>query len=461
VSAVGRSIGGAATLAEPRAVVVGGGMAGLLAAHALAAHVDAVTLVERDRLPDGPVIRPGVPQAHHVHVLLTLGRVLLEERFPGFGDELAAAGAMRVEWPADLLWLSPVGWAARPRVGIWTYACSRELLEWLVRRRVLASGKVQVLAGYDAVGLTATADGRAVTGVRLRARDGGRPTELRAGLVVDASGRGSRAPEWLQALGYAPPAETTVDSFLGYASRVYAAPDDDLGWKVLIVQSRPPDLPRTGIISPVEGGRWMVTLSGAARDYPPIDEAGFLAFARQMAGPVLHEAIENVRPLSPIHGYRGTQNRIRHYERLAALPERFLVLGDAACAFNPIYGQGMTVGLQAAAVLDRCLAVQGLAHPAGLAKRFQHELATANSAAWLMATGADYQYPTTVGGRRSPVVRMAHRYLDRMLRVGTRDAVVMRRFLEAAHLLCPPARLFAPTIAARVLLPRRARRRAG
>lgn len=440
-----------------QAVVIGASMAGLLTARVLAEHFARVTLVERDRLPDGAEFRKGVPQSRHLHVLLARGLDVLRQLFPGIDEELLSAGTVPVEWPRDALWLTPHGWSERFATGIRILSVSREFLEWTVRRRVAGIENIRVLESREAIGLLASADGRAVEGVRLRARPsaGGEPgavEELRAGLVVDASGRNSRAPEWLAQLGYERPAETKINSFLGYASRYYAIPTDfDADWRLLFIQGKPPTIARGGGLFPIEGNRWIVTVAGVGRDYPPTDHEGFLAFARSLRSPLLYEAIRGAEALSPIHGYQRTENQRRFYEKLARLPERFLVTGDAICAFNPIYGQGMTAAAQGALVLDRLLRerADGLT---GLPRRFQAEVAKVNAGAWLIATGEDLRYPTTEGGERNLQTRLSHRYMDRVIGAATRNKQVNLAFLNVLQLVAPPTALFRPDVLIPALL---------
>jgi 2-polyprenyl-6-methoxyphenol hydroxylase-like FAD-dependent oxidoreductase len=437
------------------AVVIGASMAGLLAARVLGDHFPRITVVERDRLPPGPAFRPGVPQSRHLHVLLARGRLVLEELFPGLIAELRAAGAQDLDWPGDFLWLSPGGWGQRFRPGLQMLSLSRELLEWGVRRRLEAAGRVQFLQQCEVVALLADHGGSSVTGVRLRHRQaeeaaGGAGGVLPADLVVDASGRNSRAPRWLEELGYAPPPEVVVNSFLGYASRTYARPRDlPLDWKALFFQARPPQIARAGAIFPIEGDRWIVTLAGAGRDYPPTDDDGFLAFARSLRSPILASALEHAEPLSSIAGYQRTENQRRRYERMARRPERFLVLGDAVCAFNPIYGQGITVAALDALLLADCLRRQRRrpgGEWTGLAEQFQRRLARSNATPWLMATGEDLRYPTTEGARPGPPTRLFHRYLDRLVAASTDNRWVSRVFLRVLHLLAPPTALFRPSV---------------
>ena len=437
-----------------RAVVIGGSLAGLLAARVLADRFDEVVVVERDTYPDEPEPRKGVPQSRHLHILLVRGQRLLEALFPGLMAELREAGAASLNWPRDILWLGAAGWGSRTARGMTLVSSRRELLEDRVRRRVVARPNVLVLEATEVDGLLGVDAGRQVRGVSIRARDGsdGASRELEADLVVDASGSLSSVGSWLTQLGHGAPEETVINSFLGYASRFYERPPDDgsRDWRGVLFQPNVPGESRGGGVFPVDGGLWHVTLGGAARDFPPVDEPGFLAFAASLRSPALHEALLAARPVSPIWLYRRTQNRVRHFERLASWPEGFVVLGDAACRFNPVYGQGMTVAAEGALVLRRWLASGESAHG------FQRRLATMLEAPWLLATNEDLRYPTTEGGRPNGAARLIQRYLDRLIQRGRTDDVVADTFVQVVHLLQPARTLFQPEIVTRVLAgPRR------
>jgi pimeloyl-ACP methyl ester carboxylesterase/2-polyprenyl-6-methoxyphenol hydroxylase-like FAD-dependent oxidoreductase len=399
-----------------------------------------------------------VPQSRHVHVLLARGLEILEQLFPGIEAEWVAAGAVPIDWPRDVLLLTSRGWCERFPTGIKVLCASREFLEWGVRRRLATFGNVRFLQGRDVTGLLADAHRRRVEGLRIRARSsgGGREEateELPAGLVVDASGRNSRAPEWLAELGYPVPAEVRVNPFLGYASCYYKIPVDfGADWRVIFLQGEPPAIARGGALFPIEGNRWIVTLAGAGQNHPPTDEEGFVAFARSLRSPLLYEAIRRAERLTPIYAYRQTENRRRFYERLPQLPECFLVVGDAGCAFNPIYGQGMTVAAQSALVLDRALRERSNGAPSDLPARFQREVARVSDGAWLIATGEDLRYPTTEGGERSLQVRLTHRYLDRVIGAANRDQTVNLAFSKVLQLMAPPTALFRPGVLLRALL---------
>jgi len=129
-----------------RAIVVGGGLAGLSAARALSDRFRQVVILDRDELPDSATPRPGVPQGKHPHALLGGGLKALEQLFPGFGNELGRAGAVPINRGFDMLYEIP-GQDAWPRIkfGWPTYAMSRPLIELTLRRQVerLTNVKVQ------------------------------------------------------------------------------------------------------------------------------------------------------------------------------------------------------------------------------------------------------------------------------------------------------------------------------
>ena len=456
-------------LSARRALVIGGSMAGLLAARVLADHFADVLVIERDRYPEGIAFRKGAPQARHVHTLLMRGQQILERLFPGLEADLAEAGAPALEWTSDALGWSALGWLPRFHSHLKAHTCSRELLEGTIRRRLAAFPNVRFLESNDVIGLLADEGNTGVAGVRVRARTGAAPgapaemlalreagseQDLLADFVVDASGRESKAAEWLEALGYARPEETRINAFLGYASRIYQRPASrKADWKAVLIGSMPPKTLRGGVIYPIEGDRWLVTLSGRSKQYPPTDEEGFLAFARQCANPLIYESIKDATPLSPIYGYRRTENHLRHYERLERFPERFVALGDAVCAFNPVYGQGMTTAALGAETLDTLLHQQRDSLT-GLSKRFQKALAKVTATPWLMATGEDLRCPGVEGGqelqRSSAARRWLRGYLERVRLLAPRDPQVYLLFLEVAHLLRPPTAFFQPRVLAKV-----------
>jgi len=265
-----------------QAIVVGASMAGMLAARVLADFFEQVTVLERDALPDAAEFRPGVPQAKHLHALLPRGRRILEGYFPGITAEMLAAGAEMLDIANDVAWLTAYGWGTRFRSEFEGLSSTRDLLDSIVRSRLKQIPNVEVLQGCEVIGLVGEANG--VEGARLRLRGDKKDFVdeiLWADLVVVTTGRHSAAPEWLKDLGFQEPEVDCIDAHVGYASRMFRrAHRPPIGWRSIFLQAAPPEGKRAGILFPVENNRWLVTLQGGDRDFPPTDDAGFLDFAR-------------------------------------------------------------------------------------------------------------------------------------------------------------------------------------
>jgi flavin-dependent dehydrogenase len=414
---------------------------------------DRVTLVERDALPDEAVVRKGVPQARHLHSLAARGSEILEELFPGFGGELAAAGCPLLDQAADAVTALAPGPLPRFRSGITMRAASRALVERRIRARLEGGPGIDFLPGREVVGLLPGPGG--VSGVRTLVRADGSTEELSADVVVDASGAGSRASRWLEEMGYGAPKETVVDARLGYATRWYRVPEDFSGdWAGVAVLPGWPETTRGGTLRRVEGDLWTAVLIGTGGDYPPTDPQEFVAFAASLHSPAIHDAIEGAEPASPVYGYRRTANRLRHYER-TRLPGNFLVAGDAACVLNPSYGQGMTAAALSAMALRECLSG---GRTTDLSRRFQRRQRKAVAPCWTATTNSDAQW--AAGGLEdlSPARRMLYRISEEVMELAVEREDVARTLLGVKNLIEPPAALLRPGI----LLPalaRTARRR--
>lgn len=438
---------------KQHAVVIGASMAGLLAARALSDHFEQVTIIERDQLTDDTEPRRGVPQGRHAHALLAGGASVLGELFPDLFPALARDGAVPLSI-SDIRWYTFGAWMKPVPTPVKTLVQSRPFLEQHVRDSLAVRSNVRFIDACEVTQLCAH-DER-ITGVALRHRTGEQREEiLSANLVVDASGRGSRAPQWLASLGYGHVEESSVKIDVGYATRIYRRPAQlSADWKLLIVYGTPPGDKRGGLVLPMEGGCWMVTLAGGQRDYPPDDEAGFLDYARSLAIPHLYEAIKDAEPVTHIVTYKYSSNRWRHYERLPRLPEGFIVMGDAVCSFNPVYGQGMSVAALEAKLLDTCLRDQqrhgtrdGIS---GLPQRFQKAIAKVVKTPWMLTTGEDFRYPQTEG-KRPLGMNLFNWYTRRVIELTASNPLVTVRFFQVRHLLKPLATLFHPRIVWAVL----------
>jgi 2-polyprenyl-6-methoxyphenol hydroxylase-like FAD-dependent oxidoreductase len=429
------------------AVVLGASMAGLLAARVLADAYGQVTVIDRDQLPEESTHRRGVPHGRHAHALLARGQQALEELFPGLTAELVAQGVPTGDLLANGRWYVSGHRLRQAPIGLVTLSASRPLLEGYVRARVRALPNLRFLDSHDIVGLAATPDGRRVTGVRvLRGADGSAEELLGADLVVDATGRGSRTPIWLQALGYARPETEQVRVGLGYATRTYRLPPDALDGDLAVLDAPTPEHPRGGALLLLEGDRWMVTLAGMLGDHPPTDPDGFLAFARSLRFPDIYQTIRDAEPLDDPVPFRFPASVRHRYERLGRFPDGLVVMGDAVCSFNPIYGQGMSVAALEALTLRRHLERGAEPQP----RRFFGDLARVVDVPWDIAVGGDLAVPG-VQGRRSLKVRLVNAYIARLHGAAEHDASLASVFVRVAGLVAPPQSLLRPNVAVRVL----------
>jgi 2-polyprenyl-6-methoxyphenol hydroxylase-like FAD-dependent oxidoreductase len=444
------------------AVVIGGGLAGLLAAWALRGRAGRIVVVERDRYPARPGFRPGTPQGWHAHLVHEGGRRALEELLPGIGAELRARGARPVGVPGELTWLSPAGWMPVFDSGLAFLACTRPVLDHAVLDRVRQERTVEFRDGTTVTGLLG-GSGR-VTGVRVRTKGaapgsgpGSAPetADIHADLVVDASGRTSAVPRWLAELGCEPAPEEQVDSGVAYASRLYhrppaagepAGPSAAAGTRRMLpavyVQTSAPHDPTFGVLLPVEEERWMVTVGGLRGAEPAPGEEGFAAQLDRLRDPALRDLVAAARPAGDVRGFRPGPCVRRHYERRC--PEGLVVLGDAACTYNPVYGQGISTAAFGAIALRR--AVQRYGIGAAGTRQARKGVAAASADAWLMAGSEDVRFPATTGGPGGSAVRLQHKYLDRVLARATVDPAVCASFVAVMSMTRPPSHLFHPKV---------------
>lgn len=433
------------------AVVIGGGLAGLVAAWALVGSAEQIVVIERDHYPQQPDFRAGVPQARHAHLLLEGGHRTLEAMMPGIREELHVAGAVRVAMSGDLRWLSSAGWMAEHHSDLAFLSCTRPVLEHAIRQRVHRESSITIIEGAEAVGLLGSAD--TVTGVRVRERGAdNRRYVVRAELVVDASGRSSSLSSWLVELGCRPAPEERVDAGVAYASRLFHRPPGlDIGCRALYVQTRAPDQPRTGSLLPVEGNRWIVSVGGMRGAEPEPGERGFTEMLANLRDPALREALRAAQPAGKVHGFRPGPSIRRHYERVA--PAGVVAIGDSACSVNPVYGQGMTVAIRGGRALQTAVRRHGgIGHAA--AREARSLIAAESRDAWMMSSSEDVRFPTTTGGPSGALTRIQHTFLDRVLRCSTTNPTVTAAFTEVMSLVASPTALLRPRVLGSVVLGR-------
>lgn len=426
------------------AIIMGGSIAGLCAAAALAKTFDRVTVLERDPEP-GPDPRRGAPQGHHVHALLSRGQTIMHELFPGAFAALARDGAVRLDIGTGFRWFQFGSWKVNRTIGVDAWMQSRPLLEHHLRQSIKANAKVELRFGV-AVDEPVHANGR-VAGLRLR--DG---TVLEGELVVDATGRGSRSSTWLERWGYGAVQEQRVRVGLAYVSGVFEsttpATDATAARGVAVYQHAPLDNKRLGYSFPLERGRRVVTLAGYHGDHAPTEIGAFREWAKTLLQPAIADELSGLRLVGGLHKFTYPEQLRRCYGEMRRLPEGYLIIGDAMCSFDPTFGQGMLItALQAEQLAQQ-------AAPGKSTQWLQRKLHGLTTLPFTMAANEAYRWAETSGWKpRFSALQRA--FVAKVFNAGNHDQEVYQALTHVMHFLTPPTALIRPKMLWRVLTARR------
>ncbi len=380
-----------------QAMVIGGSVAGMFAARVLSEKFDRVTVLDRDDLADTPTPRRGVPQGPQIHVILPRSCEALSALFPGLLDELTAAGATYYDSGLRMAAILNGCWLKPGKCELNQIDCTRPFYETRIRRRIRTLPNVEVFPRTLVRSLTKR-DG-VVVGVGCEAIDTAETRELVADLVVDAAGRASHAPRWLDALGYGLPPTEEVRIDLGYAGARYrAAPSFRPRVGLHVIYPDPPKAWRGAALHPVEGGLWELSLWGLFGDHPSLDDTGFMEFARTLASQEVAEFLRDAERVTEFKKMGVPVNRWHRYDKMTRFPQNFFSLGDAVCSVNPIYGQGMTKAAIHAMHLRKLIG-EGRS-PGWVADRMRKDIpGLIEKQAWMTTVYGDLVYPQAVGER--------------------------------------------------------------
>lgn len=464
-------------MSERHTLIVGGSIAGLAAALALAGSGRRVTLLERDPapLPATPLEafeswqRPGAPQTRHAHAFLSRLRNLLRERAPELLAGLLAAGAEELRF-GEMLPPGLRGTPVLPEDDAFTLlACRRTTFEWVLRRHVVEAGLAELRDGCEVTGLIGQPGATPrIEGVRLRER-GGRERELTASLVIDASGRRSKLPAWLAELGAPPLRSETAPCGIFYSSRFYRLRD---GVAAPTIQG--PIAADLGYLKfaifPGDSHIFSVTLAAS-----PDDDA-LRAVTRAESFAAVAAALPTVRdwvdpsvslPVSDVHtlaSLKGSRRFVVENGEPVALG--VAALGDALIHTNPIVGRGCSLAFVGAFVLGDALR-EHASDPRAFALALDAAV-TREIVPWYEAQRAqDADAIRVIELQREGRDPFAHQkpdgtvdpeaYIRAVVRDGLvpalgEDIVVLRAFLKMFNLLAPPQAIFQnPDVFARML----------
>lgn len=432
------------------AVVIGASMAGLFTARVLSNHFEKVYLVERDPIVDQAEPRKSQPQAHHAHLLLAKGLDIMISYFPNLLDILRSSGAIICDPGQNMVWNCYGDYRKPFSLGKQNVFVSRPFLEWRIRQQVMNLKNLEVISGNAVDHLVTDQNRQQVTGVKvITPLNNKNSITIESDLVVDTTGRGSRSGKWLEQLGYQKPNESKVSCGTGYTTRIYRRnPEVSGATKWVAITPDAPKEQRGGAALPVEDDRWVVSLTGWHGNHAPNNEADFQNFAKSLPAPDIYNIISHNKPLSEFFVHKFPSSFRRHYEKLTRFPQGYLVLGDAVCSFNPVYGQGMTSAILQSAALDNLLKERkGVLK--NIAKPYFRRIAKVIDIPWQTAVGEDFRYPQTIGKKRLGT-DLINLYLSYVHHTTHSDPVVCKVLIEVLNLIAPPRYLFKPEIIGRV-----------
>ncbi|MFV8048390.1 NAD(P)/FAD-dependent oxidoreductase [Mycobacterium sp. 48b] len=434
-----------------QSVVLGAGMAGLLAAAALADTGHDVTLVERDRLPDKPSQRRGIPQGPHLHSLLSRGWHTIEDLVPGVIDDVIAAGGhvlddarlgarMHIQnGPYAFNRTDPVADPA----ALANYLVTRPLLECALRRRVAALPNVIVKDGHDVGELVAAQPDR-ITGVTIHDRRTGAAQRLETDLVVDATGRATRTPRLLEMLGYERPPQRSFTVRGVYYSQQIAIPDQDTFPERLVLVIPSGGAGRGGLVIG-ENDTWTLTIAAHTGEHPapPTTLAEMLTLAEEFVPSHIQPALRRATPLSDVAVYHYPGGTWHRYDRCTRHPAGLLVIGDALCCLDPIHGQGITMAALHAAALRTHLRDRGTIEP----QRFYQSMAHLIAPVWAANQPPGHRPDRGVKDRAR---RRVLQWSRRKVLEAADDIVITERLVRIVNMVDSPQRLLEPRMLARV-----------
>ncbi|KAG7669037.1 hypothetical protein Ndes2526A_g00744 [Nannochloris sp. 'desiccata'] len=442
----------------PDVVVVGGGIAGLLAANVFSKQVDKVLLVEKDDI-NGSVEsetfqqtarrRRGVPHIAQPHQLVIGAVQALDTLLPNFRAEAIAAGGLDLDLGKHVFYYDYNGYFPREVSGLKGLGVSRRFVEERIRDRVLKEGKesgtLEVIGGKVEKFLW---EGNDVKGVKLCEN-----REIHTSLVVDATGRSSDTATKLAEHNLPRPRLVCVNPNVASASRIVKMPKDfekNHDWLLLVCKSQP-NGKRGGTLLPTENGRWQVTLAEIGGDGPENTDEGFLEFAKSLPDQTMYNILKQCEPVTPVMKYLAMRNEMICYHEID-MPRGLLAIGDSVMRLNALYGQGIGASSQSVVLLKQTLS-RALKDATSESERkqvlntlgatFQPLLAKNLMPAWNLATKADLKYPTTTTNvPLDPPSSTDKLITDTLLTAAQSNAIVYHRLLEVAHLTAPPSKLF-------------------
>ncbi|HFK1762943.1 glutamate synthase [Bacillus wiedmannii] len=436
-----------------KAIVIGGSIAGKLAAKALSTTFKEVIIIEAGERWDGKASRKRVPQSSHPHVLLKGGEKAIEELFPAITNELIEAGSIVNNFTRDIKWHQFGLWKQQFIGKVHMIQQSRFLLEWHIQKRIDDISNVTTKYVTLVEGLLVDRNLNKVCGVKAKCLETSSQEEIQADIVVDASGFGSKSIAWLREHNIEVQEEKVrIDLF--YATRMFKLKENEkFDCCNMLMSPSFPDNPYGVLIQTIEDHRYFVTFSGYANEKAPQTDEDFYNFAENLSISNVTEFLNKAEAISDIKTYKIPYQVRRRFDLVNNLPERLLVVGDAHCRFDPVFGQGVSVAameahqlqllLQRRQILDKAFTQQ-------FYKRTVHIIQTP----WEMTTTEISRHPQL---KRELSIKQKFQqwYTKQIYQLSAIDSDVYIRLVRVMNLIRSPLHLFHPKVLLAVLLKRK------
>ncbi|QQN86089.1 FAD-dependent oxidoreductase [Bacillus toyonensis] len=436
-----------------KAIVIGGSMAGKFAAKALSTSFKEVIILEVGDKWDGKASRKRVPQSDHPHVLLKGGEKAIEELFPTITNELIEAGSIINNFTRDLKW-HQFGLWKQPFIGeVHMIQQSRPLLEWHIQKRIDQVSNITITYKTLVNGLLVDGKLNKVCGVKVKYLETGMQEEVHADIVVDASGFGSKSMEWLREYEIEVQEEKVrIDLF--YATRMFQLKEnEELDCCNMLMSPSFPENPYGVLIQTIEDNRYFVTFSGYANEKAPQTDNEFYDFAENLSIPNVTEFLNKAEGITDIKTYKIPYQVRRRFDLVNNVPEGLLVVGDAQCRFDPVFGQGVSVAAMEAHQLQLLLQSRKQLDKT-FTQQFYKKTADIIETPWDMTTTEISRHPKL---KRELTTKQKFQlwYTKQIYRLSASDSDVYIRLVRVMNLIRSPFHLFHPKVLLAVLLNRK------
>ncbi|WP_075307237.1 NAD(P)-binding protein [Bacillus wiedmannii] len=436
-----------------KAIVIGGSIAGKLAAKALSSTFKEVIIIEAGERWDGKSSRNRVPQSNHPHVLLKGGEKAIEELFPTITNELVEAGSIVNNFTRDIKWHQFGLWKQQFIGKVHMIQQSRFLLEWHIQKRINDISNVTTKFGTLVDGLLVDGKLNKVSGVKAKCLETGTQEEIQADIVVDASGFGSKSIAWLREYNIEVQEEKVrIDLF--YATRMFKLNENEkLDCCNMLMSPSFPDNPYGVLIQTIEDSRYFVTFSGYANEKAPQTDDEFYDFAENLSISNVTDFLNKAEAISNIKTYKIPYQVRRRFDLVNHLPEGLLVVGDAHCRFDPVFGQGVSVAAMEAHQLQLLLQKRQKLDKT-FTQRFYKKTANIIQTPWEMTTTEISRHPQLTR-KLSLKQKFQLWYTKQIYELSATDSDVYIRLVRVMNLIRSPLHLFHPKVLLAVLLKRK------